>query len=379
MGILVAVTIKGTRSHDNIEKVDDALHLMVKIPPNDQQRREQFLSDLAFDREFYIYGKVFPTLIAFQQEKGFSDAEVFASFPKVFVCEHDVENDTHILVMENLRARNFDMWPKIKAIPLNHELLLMKALGQLHGLSFAFKDQRPLEFEEFKRLDDLMAKMFNGVAESTDFFDDLSKLATRSLTNPAHKKLVTAEQFLKVMNKSASWEYRDRFGVVAHGDCWNNNYMFQYADVPINRNNVKEVAIVDWQHSRYTSPALDLLYHIFAMTDKKLRDEHFETLLKTYHGALSQIMRRLGSDPDKLFSYDDLQSELRRVGDYALFTAPMIILIRLRSASDEVESKPEEGKYVCTFGEETQKIYDETLNDAITDLIDYGFVQLEDN
>lgn len=381
LGILVAVTINGTRRHDNGPTADDALHLMVKIPPHDPLMRERFLCDAVFDREFLIYGTFLPMLTAFQRDKGFSDAEIFASFPKVYACEHNADHDTHILVMENLRARNFDMWPKIQPIRLDHELLLMEALGRLHGLSFALKDQRPADFEQFKRLDDLMAKMFNGVAAVTGLFEDQSELATRSLANPEHRRLVSAEKALAAMNKTTAWEARDRFGVVAHGDCWNNNYMFQYGrvGVPMDRGSVRAVAIVDWQHSRYTSPALDLLYHIFAMTDKRLRDDHFETLLRTYHGALGDVVRRLGSDPDRLFSYDDLRGELRAMGDYALFTAPMIIQVRLKNAPDQVESKPEEGKYVCVFGDETQRLYARLLSDAIGDLIEYGFVRLEEH
>lgn len=54
LGVIVAVTVTGTRTISS-EQVIDTLHLLVKIPPDNKQRREQFNSDLVFDRELYIH------------------------------------------------------------------------------------------------------------------------------------------------------------------------------------------------------------------------------------------------------------------------------------------------------------------------------------
>lgn len=224
LGVIIAVTLTGTRDI-NGDHVSDAVHLLVKLPPDNKQRRAQFQSDLVFDRELLIYSKVLPAFAAFQREKGLSDDEMFSAYPKIYACEFDAENDSHILIMENLRTRNFDMWPKKQTVRYDHELMVMETLGKFHGISFALKDQRPHQFEEFKKLDDILNKLM-----IDSFLQETSERASNSIKNEAHKELYSVQRFNNGLFKPMTWEARNKFGVITHGDCWNNNYMFQYSD-----------------------------------------------------------------------------------------------------------------------------------------------------
>lgn len=141
--------------------------------------------------------------------------------------------------------------------------------------------------------------------------------------------------------------------------------------------------MIDWQLSRYCSPALDLLYNIFSSTDKAFRDKHFETLLQTYYASLSQMISRLGSSPKDLFTYEDLQSELRKFGEYVLLCAPMVIRIKVANAkdvrdlveySDVIETDPSVDLFL-DFDEKTQLEYSRLVNEVVDDLIRYGFIE----
>lgn len=94
------------------------------------------------------------------------------------------------------------------------------------------------------------------------------------------------------------------------------------------------VRLVDWQISRYGSPALDILYYIFSATDKETRDQHFDNLLHLYYDALSKIVRRLGSDPDKLFTFNDLQNQLKVCGKFAITMPPLLLQVMMADAND---------------------------------------------
>lgn len=140
---------------------------------------------------------------------------------------------------------------------------------------------------------------------------------------------------------------------------------------------------MDWQIARYCSPVLDLLYNIFSGTDKKLREDHFETLLQTYYSSLSTNIRKLGSDPDKLYSYENFEMEMKKFGEFALLTGPMIIQIRVANAKDvrdlddyaERVENGEEADLLNEFDENTQKIFSEQINDLVTDLLRYEYVK----
>lgn len=151
----------------------------------------------------------------------------------------------------------------------------------------------------------------------------------------------------------------------------------------LQKNCLQSVCILDWQITRYCSPVLDLLYNIFSGTDKKFRDQHFDTCLNTYYTSLSTTIRTLGSDPDKLYTFDNFQMEMKEFGEFALLTGPMIIQIRVANAkdvrdlddySDRVENG-EEADLLNDFDEETQQMFSDQVNDLVADLLDYGYVK----
>lgn len=149
-------------------------------------------------------------------------------------------------------------------------------------------------------------------------------------------------------------------------------------------NELESLCIFDWQLARYCSPVQDLLFQIFSVTDKSFRDQHFDKLIATYHDSLSDMIRHLGSDPAKLFSFIDLQNELQTFGEYALVCAPMIHQFRLATAADvadfyaytEALAKGIHADMFKAFDSDKQRVYKKLVNDIVTDLIDYGYVKL---
>lgn len=230
LGVMTSVTLTGTRGLNGKSRAEE-LHLIIKLPPSNETRQKNFKTDLVFDREVYMYSKVLPAFVRFQQEKGLSEADSFLSFPKVYSCEEDFENNTYILIMEDLRPKNYQMWPKEKTVPLNHELLVMKELGKLHGISFAMKDQRPNEFDEFKGIKDTLSEMvLHGKMRS--FMNKSIERAANVLKNPEHKKLMLnfRKTYVETIDDFLAGPLSKEYGVINHGDCWNNNFLYQYSD-----------------------------------------------------------------------------------------------------------------------------------------------------
>lgn len=146
----------------------------------------------------------------------------------------------------------------------------------------------------------------------------------------------------------------------------------------------EDVRILDWQVIRYISPSVDLLYNIFTSTDKALRAKHYDNLLEIYHKSLSRTVKLLGSNPDELFTLNDLKDELRICGNYALLLAPMLISVSLADSSeisnlDEMCDKIAEGEtrheLITGLNEQAQFEYDQRLNDVVDDLIELGYYQ----
>lgn len=234
LGVMIAVTLRGTKVKNGSSTIE-TIHLICKIPPMNESRKKNFKSNFVFDREVYVYSKLLPAFIKFQRDRGLSEADSFVSFPKVYASEANEENGTYVLIMEDLRPQNFEMWPKEKAIAIDHELLVMKEIGKFHAISFAMKDQIPTQFEKFKQLNDIFCEIvLNGKMSS--FMDRIIERASNALINPEHKKFMNdlKKSYKQMLEGYFSLSSCDRFGVVGHGDCWNNNFLFQYCDEDVN-------------------------------------------------------------------------------------------------------------------------------------------------
>lgn len=139
---------------------------------------------------------------------------------------------------------------------------------------------------------------------------------------------------------------------------------------------------MDWQISRYCPPVLDLLYNIFSSTDTSFRDQHYEKLLQTYYSSLSDTIRKLGSDPDKLYTYENFENQLRKFGRCALLCAPLIIGITVAGPNDvsnldeyaELLNTDENIDVLKPFEGDTKIKYSRLINDLVTDLVNYGYL-----
>lgn len=124
------------------------------------------------------------------------------------------------------------------------------------------------------------------------------------------------------------------------------------------------------------------MFHIFSGTDKPFRDQHYVTLLKTYYKSLSDTIRKLGSDPNKLYTYDDLLMQMKKFGDYAIFFGCLMIIFRIAKAEDvsnvdeyaERLERNENVEMVGKFDDETQIEFERLVNGLMTDLVNYGYV-----
>lgn len=135
----------------------------------------------------------------------------------------------------------------------------------------------------------------------------------------------------------------------------------------------------------HCSPVVDLLYNLFSSTDKQFREQHYEDLLNTYYSSLSNGIQKLGSDPNKLFSFEQFQAQLRRFGETALLFAPMLMLVKLVKPEHikpmaeyaACVERGEEPDLINELDAETQTEFSRLVNDLFNDLLHLEYIQLE--
>jgi hypothetical protein len=72
-GILLRVTIEGTRLIDGLLAEKRKLGVVIKMPPDSLERHEQLKSIPMFEREAMVYRKYHPMLVQFQHDRSITE------------------------------------------------------------------------------------------------------------------------------------------------------------------------------------------------------------------------------------------------------------------------------------------------------------------
>ncbi|EDS30786.1 Juvenile hormone-inducible protein [Culex quinquefasciatus] len=218
------------------EKGVAPLNIIVKLPPQNEARRNQFFAHPAFEREIYFYDTIYPVLEEFQREKGIAleAGDGFYQVPRCLkTCVREYEE---AIFMADLKQEGFEMFDRHKEQGLEHFRLVVKTLGKLHALSFALRDQQPERFEPFRTMVELfttrdddasMEQWFQAlVTRALETLDEKTEPEVYEKTRDALK--VNFLDHIRELTKGASAE---PYAVICHGDCWNNNVMFKHDEV----------------------------------------------------------------------------------------------------------------------------------------------------
>lgn len=138
--------------------------------------------------------------------------------------------------------------------------------------------------------------------------------------------------------------------------------------------------MLDWQLSRLGSPVLDLSYFFMSSTAKPLRDKHFDEFLQIYYNNLANTLRACGSDPESLFSFENLQDQLKEFGHFGVTMAPMLLSIIVNDPSnivqmDDFAENMDEHKTMAKFDKKSEERYVSRVSDVISDGKSYGWLK----
>ncbi|XP_031627282.1 uncharacterized protein LOC116343401 [Contarinia nasturtii] len=366
---------KGANFMGNVYRIlyEDENHnqssLILKIAPKNLKRRGEFALRQMFLREIDMYDKVLVYFNEFQLSQGVDlEKDGFNEFPQYYssISEDLFES----VFLEDLRIRNFEMVNVRKeTITFDHMSAVLKALGKFHAISFALKDQQP---EKFKQLASLAIEQFwtqshDMITEFEKCFEVLKEEKCFDLFEKIKKSV--GDDYYSTIMCLASSQAAEPYAVICHGDVTSNNTMFSKDD----EGKPNKVKIFDFQFTRYASPVIDLLLYLFCTITKELRDQHYEEFLHIYHDSLSDLLRRLGSDPQKLFPYEALLDQLQKFGVYSVFVGSL--LFNQFCADEESIKKVEDSDcFVFHFSKDSKAAYNKRAMDMFVGLDRLGYI-----
>jgi len=222
-----------------------------------------------------------------------------------------------ILVMENVKKRDFVMFDKMRILPLDHFLLAMTNLGHFHGKWLAYRwmlesgqlagegvwslDKFKSSLNTQKRAPEFVYKqLLNGTAKTTKKILELEG-RQELIPNVTHFFNVTARAQLNMFMGNVVTP----IDTCCHGDFWSNNIMFKYDK----DGNVNGTVLVDFQMINYGHPAYDVLYLLYISADSQFRSQHMEECLSKYWETLNLYIEKFAPKNTK-YTWEDFLKDL---------------------------------------------------------------------
>uniref|UniRef100_A0A182MGV9 CHK kinase-like domain-containing protein n=1 Tax=Anopheles culicifacies TaxID=139723 RepID=A0A182MGV9_9DIPT len=296
---------------------------LCKIPPLNEARRRQFNTMHSFARETLAYKTLLPRMFAYQEEKGVAREDGFFNVPKCYYAECDEATEESVIVMDDLRLMDYRMVDKMKSVNYEHARLTMQYLGRLHALSLALKRDHPEEFEQFK-VPDSLSVMMQDQSPLEMMMKQMVNDAKETLEPHETKERAKMEKLFENMRQEmiscTDGTSAEPYTVLGHGDCWVNNFMYNY------KNGAPATVIfLDWQITRYVSPVLDIAYFLFCCTDEEFRRRYFDEMISVYYNSLATLLEQLGHSPQEVFPRTALMRQLRRYGRFGILMAVFLV------------------------------------------------------
>lgn len=95
---------------------------------------------------------------------------------------------------------------------------------------------------------------------------------------------------------------------------------------------------------------------------------------------MAETIRALGSNPDQLFTFENLLDQLKRVGKFAMLMAPMLLTVITADpddipdldniAQDMADNKHDVNAFIS---KKTENAYNVRVRDVVRDLVQLGY------
>lgn len=320
----------------NINDVTESTSLIVKVLSAVEIMAKFLAESNVFEKETKIYQVTVPAMVRLLHQ----NSEGRRVQPLVPFCYKT--SRPHTLILEDLTNFGFKMADRRARLDLLHCTLALKGLARFHAMSVALHDKNP------SSMDDYIESVYT--EKNREVMSNYTVAAFSALANVVEKWSGFEEygdKFRAII--PTIWDrmmeivkpVRGSLSVLNHGDFWVNNMMFHYCS---DTEKPDDVRFFDFQMSRYSSPALDLLYFMYTSPSEDVRSEHTEHLLEEYHKELHDTLKILGCEHHQ-FTIEQLKEEFEDKSFFGLIAACTVLTAVLAEPAEtyDMENITEDG------------------------------------
>lgn len=385
--VLEKLSIKGYKAHEILSLSDKPIgyladhfilrvHLtstpfkkdfFLKAVPKNVEKRVEYLDETGFfQKEVQVYQSLIPKLLKVSRLSW--APECYMALPGHFIVM-EILQDYQIVSTKNL---TFDF---------DHLVVASSTLAVFHASSLIFEAKTGCEIsqEYAEVLKENAYPMVDGHVRQKGFENaitvllELVKLIPKFESSPKLGKIL--EKFpetLRTIFKFAepSKKYKN---VVSHGDLWVNNCMFKYKF-----SKPTDCKFIDYQLSRFSPPAFDLVQLIFINSTDNFRVIYLDDVLNTYCDTFETELKNAKLDPSILPRSEIIESfkEFYLIGLIEACVFGHLTLLPPTLSSNILGSSEEYDKFMNQSRVETclkafeEDYYRERMTEILTEIIE---------
>nr|XP_026487281.1 uncharacterized protein LOC113394256 [Vanessa tameamea] len=276
-----------------------------------------FLKRIIQNDDFRIYSipEVYKKEAFFYKELGkvFDELQENVNIPgedRFKMVKSYEETNNEVIILENLTKKNFKTMFRMDVMSIEFAKLSIEQLAKLHGLSFVLQKRRPEYFEtKIKTIkqsmvyDDYWNEFVTKTCElSVSKFNDVTKEKISKFFE------YSLDKYPKYMNGLHS-----QIKCLCHGDYKMNNILFKEED-----GKITEAIPIDFQQIYFGCPVIDLIYFIYAASDRDFRKQHLYYLKDLYYETLTRFLNYFAIDVSTVCPRDEFEECFKHSLDYAL-------------------------------------------------------------
>lgn len=250
--------------------VSDSVLLKV---PSLSMNYEAILKASIYDNELHAYQHLLPALYKIWHGERFT--------PIFYAC-----TEAKVLILEDLTKNGFKPRNKKDRLDLAHSRAALTVLATFHAVTVKYLQELENRQEPISQplLEPIKPANFKDQAQY--FYEQVLELAKGRTSESVMHKLQNFQDKLVTSSPYHINSDHNNLTVIAHGDYWTTNILFQYND----KGEVTGTRMVDWQISRRTCAVVDLIYLFVTSLKFEVFRDHKDELINLYLETLNKTL-----------------------------------------------------------------------------------------
>jgi len=200
------------------------MSIIIKLPPSNPTRRDEFFLHRSFVHEADFYENLFPMYKKFQEQKGIIvETDGFNQIP--FCHKSLTAEPFEGLYFEDLKLRGFEVYDRNKELTKEHVMLVMEVLAKMHAIFYCMKEQEP-DLVDFyrKRSDYFIMRCERKGSLMKSWYEDSRDQALEVIEKCGNAELIKkvkatlSEDILSLFKSCLNLDMTEPYATLCHGD-----------------------------------------------------------------------------------------------------------------------------------------------------------------